>query len=606
MCGISGIYTRTRGIEDTIDAMNYHQRRRGPDSNGVFVSDEIGLGHVRLSIIDLSDAATQPMSFQNLSLVYNGELYNYVELRNELSKNGYAFNSSSDTEVLLKAWHCWGEKALPKFNGMFAFAVLDRNKKTVFICRDQQGIKPVHYYCEDGEFIFASEISTITKLLNKKPKISPDDVANFLALQFVPEEATGLQDIKRIPPGHLIRLSYDNRSCKFEVESWLSNLTTQVANHGKNIEQDIEDSLRLAVERQMVSDVPVGTFLSGGVDSSIATWFASRNRNIHTFSIGFSDVSEEHDETRFAKKASEICGTIHHPVQIKLADIDDTIFQNLNNMDELNADTSVFLNDLICEEAVKYVKVCLSGAGGDELFGGYYRHQALLALKWLEIVPQPLAKMIIRVLSVLPQHRDTSAGNLIRRLVHFLQLKERGNGFLETLRADSKFRQSTDFLSENRINELSEALDFDLRYFLCDNILTFTDRVSMKHSLEVRVPFLDTELVSKARSLPDHYKTSVFSKKILLKKITAKYFPKELVYRKKQGFSAPLEIWMRKLTKKQLEDFCLDGVVSELLNGDDVKAMINGFVDEKKDLSTQIYSFMVLNQWAKNNNSVYE
>jgi asparagine synthase (glutamine-hydrolysing) len=600
MCGVVGIFSNLRNVENAISSMNIAQKHRGPNSDGTFVFDNLGLGHVRLSILDLSDAASQPMHFNELTLVFNGELYNFASVRDELVAEGYSFTSSSDTEVLLKAWHRWGAASLPKFNGMFAFAIFDKNKRQVTVCRDQFGVKPLHYYFDGKEFLFASEVSTISTLLKTQLRMSKEAVANYLALQFVPGSDTGLEGISRLLPGHSITFSFNNSSLNLETCSWQSINTPDLSNVSPG-EADIDQLINRATQDQLVSDVPVGSFLSGGVDSSLLTWFASRGRNLHTFSVGFSDVSEEHDETRFAKRAAEICQTTHHPVQVELAHIDDIIFENLNILEELNADTSIFLNDIVCKEAAKYVKVCLSGAGGDELFGGYYRHQALLALKLLDKIPNIALTPLNKILGSMPQHRDTTIGNLVRRLSHFFQLAGSKSSFLEMLRNDNKFRQTTNFLgSHNNIKELSDALEFDMRYFLCDNIFAFTDRVSMKHGLEVRVPFMDPDLISAARRLPDNQKTTLFQKKVLLKKITANYFPKDLVYRKKQGFSAPLEIWMRKYSKKQLEDMCFDGVTSTILGNDLIRNLVNSFVDKKQDLSTQIYSFIALNHWAKN------
>jgi len=599
MCGIAGILTHTRNLNDTINEMNNIQKHRGPDGSGFYIYNNLALGHVRLSILDLSDAGAQPMSHENLVLTFNGEIYNFREIRQTLINKGYTFNSNSDTEVLVKAWHFWGIDCLNMLDGMFAFAILDKKKNELTLCRDSYGVKPIYYTQRNNELIFASELKAVANTINDSLDYDKEAITTYLALHFVPQPLTGLTNVHKLEAGHALVFDSNTPNKIAHKIKWASRPECNIKTTNQNISH-LDKIIEEAVNRQMVSDVPVGAFLSGGVDSSLLSYYAAKNskERIHTFSIGFSDISEEHDETRFAKIAAKTINAIHHPVQIKLGEIGELILDHKNKPDILNADTSVFLNEIICHEASKHVKVCLSGAGGDELFAGYYRHQAFLAIQYLNKCPASLINLIRDMINHLPQHRDTKFGNFTRRLSYFLNQRSNNGNFVSMLRNDQNFQQTSTFLNNANASTMREALDYDLKYFLGENIFSFTDIVSMKHSLEVRVPFLDNELVKVARELPIKQQINLFKKKILLKKLAAQYFPKSIIYRKKQGFSAPLEIWMRSQTSQSLLSLCMDGIATSFVNEATINNMIDSFLTKKTDHSTQIYSLIVLNQWA--------
>ncbi len=601
MCGIAGIVTEGRDPKNIIHEMNNIQNHRGPDGSGTYINNNIALGHVRLSILDLSNAGAQPMHYENLVITYNGEIYNFREIRTSLVSNGYSFTSNSDTEVLIKAWHFWGINCLNKLDGMFAFAILDKRSGKLTLCRDAYGVKPLYYSHTNLEFIFASELATVKHALGNKVAYDKDAISTFLALHFVPQPLSGYEGVYKLEAGCLITFDTNKPNNSIQTTKWANRPTANISAQMHSID-DIDMALKNAVTRQMVSDVPVGAFLSGGVDSSLLCHYASQNlsERIHTFSIGFSDVDEEHDETRFAKIAANTINSIHHPVQIKLGEVGELINDNQRKVEILNADTSVFLNEIICEEASKHVKVCISGAGGDELFAGYYRHQAFLAIQYLNKVPEFTVKSLKKLINFIPQHRDSKLGNFVRRLNHFLNQRTSNGNFVSMLRNDGHFVQSSSFLDTAYISTMRDALDFDLKYFLGENIFSFTDKVSMKYGLEVRVPFLDNHLIQVARELPVKQQINLLNKKILLKKIAAQYFPKNIIYRKKQGFSAPLEIWMRSQTPNALLNLCLDGIAPRFVDEHSISKMIHSFLLEKADHSTQIYSFIILNQWGKN------
>jgi asparagine synthase (glutamine-hydrolysing) len=581
--------------------MNDIQGHRGPNGKGIYIDKGIALGHARLSILDLSDAGAQPMYFEQFVLVYNGEIYNFKAVRAKLQSQGYRFNSHSDTEVLIKAWHCWGEACLHEIEGMFAFALLDKNQNNLYLCRDSYGVKPLYYTLLNDEFIFASELTTVVRALDSKPVVDKDAVASFLALHFIPAPATGWEGIYKLPPGNTLVIDFrEGSASRKTIKAWGDTFkpSFQAASAGLS---DIDEVLANATQKQMVSDVPVGAFLSGGVDSSLICHYASviKADRLHTFSIGFTDAGLEHDETLYAKRASQVLHTIHHPIQVELASISDRVSSILDRLGELNADTSVILNDIICEEASKHVTVCLSGAGGDELFAGYFRHQALIAAKYLRFIPEAVSTGIQDVLSRLPQHRDSAIGNFTRRLNHFLNQRKADGNFVSMLRNDYLFPQHSVFLHENIIKGIAEALAFDFRYYLCDNIFSFTDKISMLHSLEVRVPFLDPEVIRIAESLNLNQLVTAREKKIILKKLAVKYFPRNIIYRKKKGFSAPIDIWLRNHTKTELINMCLDGVAVDFLDQSLIVDMAAKFLIDRLDFSSQLYSLIVLNNWAR-------
>lgn len=601
MCGINGIVTWQRDPASIVRAMNRHLAHRGPDGDGVFTEGPLAFGHVRLSILDLTNAGSQPMNFGRWYLIFNGEIYNFQELRDELGERGYEFVSRSDTEVLLKAWDCWGMQCLPRLSGMFSFAILDREDSRVHLFRDSYGVKPLFYSLRQGEFLFSSELSTLTSAQQSLPAVDRDAVTAFLALHYVPSPQTGLQELNKLPAGHFLVVSYVNGELQTEgPTAWHQPFLPGADSEGITLEE-LDRALAHSVHQQMVSDVPVGAFLSGGVDSSLICHYASQvhKEPLHTFSIGLTDAGPEYDETTCAAQAAKVVGAQHHAVQVELASLSHHIDGILDKMGELNADTSVFLNYIVCAEARKFVKVALSGAGGDEMFGGYYRYQALLVLQALRHLPLTVTQIINNGLGLLPQNRDSRLGNLARRLVHLFSQCDNPVDFLSLLRHDHDFPQKSNFFRRPPQRSLLHALAFDFRYFLGDNILSFSDKMSMLHGLEVRVPFLSPEVVRLAQQMRNSQRVTMWEKKVLLKQLAVRYFPRNLIYRPKQGFSAPLEVWLRRLPRKELQQHCLDGIAPEFVSENLIVNLIDNFLFKRKDLSLQLYSFMVMNRWKK-------
>ena len=606
MCGINGIISWHRPSEQIVRSMNKNLCHRGPDDEGVFSDEEVSLGHVRLSILDLTRAGAQPMKFKQWVLVYNGEIYNFKTIQNELLAKGYEFQSRCDTEVLLKAWDLWGQDCLHRFDGMFAFAILNTLDRSIHLCRDSYGVKPLFYSSNKGEFLFSSELTTLIHAQLSAPKLDHDAISTFIALHYIPTPQTGLKGIHKLPAGHCLAIRFSQKTLKISNPvSWGSEFTPIDSPNRPSL-NELNSVLEKSVRSQMISDVPVGAFLSGGVDSSLICYYASKAHRepLHTFSIGFSDAGLEYDETAYAAQAAKIIGSRHHAVQVELGGLTARIDEILHQMGELNADTSVPLNFIICEEARKYVTVCLSGAGGDELFGGYFRHQAFLGLGLLNRIPTPIIRGIRNILQHLPQHRDSQFGNLARRINRFIdQQSHEPPNFLNLLRQDSFCPQDSHFLKQPPVDTLLKALKYDFNHFLGDNILNFSDKMSMLHGLEVRVPFLNPNVVKFAEHMSNNQRVTLSEKKVLLKQLAVRYFPRNLIYRRKKGFAAPLEVWLRQLKKSDLRKRCSSDLTATFFQEHTIDQLIDNFIDYRKDLSLQIYALIVMNQWYQHTQS---
>ncbi|NVN92402.1 MAG: asparagine synthase (glutamine-hydrolyzing) [Desulfuromonadales bacterium] len=602
MCGINGIISLHRDAGGIVHAMNRHLHHRGPDGDGVYIADPLALGHVRLSILDLTNAGAQPMQFGCWVIVFNGEIYNFQALRDILVTHGYQFSSRSDTEVLLKAWDCWGEDCLAKLEGMFAFAIYDTQERRLHLCRDSYGVKPLFYSLTNNEFLFSSELSTLVHAQATLPEPDRDAISTYLALHYIPAPQTGLMNLFKLPSGHRMTVSFaESRIQALEPIQWDKPFEPYDNAIGITVDA-LDQALAHSVKQQMVSDVPLGAFLSGGVDSSLICHYASQvhKEPLHTFSIGFTDAGPEYDETAYAARAAKLLGSQHHAVCVELGSLSEHIDDILSRIGELNADSSVFLNHIVCAAAREHVTVCLSGAGGDELFGGYYRHQALLALEQLNYFPKSVVRLFIKMLSPFPQNRDNRLGNLVRRMIRFLEQREGDGGLIGMIRQDRVYPQQSLFLSKSPPRTLLKVLEYDFRHFLGDNILCFSDKMSMLHGLEVRVPFLDPGVVRLAEQMQNRQRVTLGEKKVLLKQLAARYFPHDLIYRKKQGFAAPVEVWLRKLRKAELKRRCMDGLVTQLLPEGVIDDLVENFVIRNRDLSLQLYSLIVMNQWFAN------
>ena len=552
MCGIcliAGPGAATENANAMIAAIGH----RGPDAAGLEVLNDCALGHRRLSIIDLESGA-QPMSWRGRYwLTYNGEIYNYAEVRDELIARGVEFHTHSDSEVILAAYETFGAEMLHRFRGMFAFAIWDSETRTLFAARDLFGEKPFYYAIENGRFFAASEIDSIIAG-GVDARLDPSSVDAYLAVGYIPPDRTIYRNVHTLPPGHY--LEWNGRGVKV-TRYWQPRFDVKPISLDEAVEQ-MRVLLAQSVRRQMVADVPVGAFLSGGLDSStiVALMQQQSARPVMTFSVGFGDMI---NELPYARAVAKQYGTDHHEIDLGQPDVPAMLERMAEVYDEPFSDSSSIPTYLLAGFARKFVKVALSGDGGDELFGGYgwYSHVAMaekatqpLLLKWL----------LLRTASVILRHRNlrlarqSSAVGLAARWkgawtrtymsqVHF---REDDRAKLWGSRANeiTRYEPGPYFAPPSGTEGLNEAFYLDMTHYLPGDILVKVDRAAMAHGLETRAPFLDRDLAEFALTLPASLKVRDEELKCVMKEACRIYWPPELRNRPKQGFGAPYRQWL--------------------------------------------------------------
>ena len=566
MCGIAGFVGAGDGA--VLRRMTDRLSHRGPDAEGFFEKPDAGvfLGHRRLSIIDLAGGA-QPMFTADgqTAIVFNGEIYNHAELRRELQAKGHVFATDhSDTEVLLYAWREWGPAMLDRLNGMWAFAILDASTRCLFLARDRFGKKPIYWFHRQGTFGFASELTALLEHPLAPRNESEIARVKFLAHALIPAPHTAIDGIYKLPAGHQLTLKLDGsapliqRWWRYKLEPD-ANPTSESA-----LVDELLEILTRATNRRLIADVPLGVFLSGGLDSSTIAALSVRNlpgRALQTFTIGFREPS--FDESPFAAQVAEFLKTNHHTDTLSLDGALAALPQILDRLDEPQGDSSLLPTWLLCRFARTKVTVALSGDGGDELFAGYDPFRALrLASLYEKTVPRPIHAALRLLAARLPvSHKNISLDFKIKRTLRGLDhpAKLWNPVWLGALEPSdlSRLTQSR-FSIEEIYSEAIESwescaandpvdrtLQFYTEIYLQDGILAKADRASMMNSLEVRSPFLDIEVADFARRLPHHFKLRGKTTKYLLKRAAEKLLPREIVHRKKKGFGTPVGAWLR-------------------------------------------------------------
>lgn len=558
MCGINGF-----NFEDIelIKKMNQSLEHRGPNGKSFHIQTNLSLGHVRLSIIDLSNAAIQPMFYyhkqRSIRITFNGEIFNYIEIRNQLLIKGYYFNTVSDTEVIMAAYIEWGEDCVREFNGMWSFCIYDIDKNILFCSRDRFGKKPFYYYQNAERFVFSSELKAILKhdilAINKFANISKDAVELYFSLGFIPSPLTIYKNVYKLNAGH--NLIFDLSEKKINKIYSFYKINSLKKCFDKNIL--IEEGrylLKDAIKLRLRSDVPVGAFLSGGLDSS-AIVGEMKNfvdiEKIHTFSIGFEE--KKYDESYYINLAKDYFESNHHHHIYNQEDFNSTWSNYSKFFDEPFGDYSSFPSFKVCEMAKKDVKVVLSGDGGDEIFGGYPIYNTGYILNKLMKLPQFSRRMLLNITSVVKK-KDTQIEKFYEVLKLSLNKKE---NFYSQLFANSRYKPeiyknwtSLHLREALQIadNDISEALRiYDLlSNTIPDNYLVKVDRTSMANSIEVRSPFLDYRFIEYAQKIPNSYKVGFKNNKILMREIIKDIVPKEILNRNKMGFTPPINLWLDK------------------------------------------------------------
>ncbi|MDD5072404.1 MAG: asparagine synthase (glutamine-hydrolyzing) [Candidatus Omnitrophica bacterium] len=626
MCGVCGIVDHIgSGIagEKTIKDMCRELRHRGPDDGGIYLNNgipSVALGHRRLSIIDLSQAGHQPMSNEDgsVQLVFNGEIYNYKDLKDELKMRGHIFKSDSDTEVMVHLYETYGEECVRHLRGMFAFAVWDEKNKNLFLGRDRVGKKPL-LYCRSGNiFCFASEFSSIlaSGLINKSINLKAVDY--YMNFGYVPAPFTIYNGVFKLPAAHTLTLKDGN----IRLEPyWQVDYSGKINISEEEASEEVLRLLKEAVKIRLYSDVPLGAFLSGGIDSSAVVGLMSQvsGAKVKTFSIGFEE--SDYNELKYARMVARKFATEHHEFIVKPNALE-ILPLLVERYGEPYADSSCIPTYYVCRETRRFVTVALNGDGGDEAFGGYERYQAMLISENLQKLPIYLRNMISGLAGILPD--SVNQKDTLRRLKRFLgsaglpagERYLRWAGILGEVRPDELY--SDEFLKETRssgplailepyLNRpgkpdlLDRLLLADTSTYLPDDLLVKVDIASMANSLEARSPFLDHKLIEFAAKLPSDFKIRRGTKKYILRKAVKGLLPEENIRRRKMGFGMPVGQWFR----GELKGFLCDTVLSapSLKRGyfkpGAIKRIVEDHTSGKKDYAFQLWAILMLELWHK-------
>lgn len=617
MCGIAGFIGR--GNQNDLEKMIAAIKHRGPDDEGFFVDGDVGLAHARLSIIDLSERGRQPMfnDDKTIGLVFNGEIYNFKELRNELIGFGYKFKSDTDTEVIIYLYEKFGENCFSNLNGMFAIGLYDFKQKKLILVRDRMGKKPLYWGIFDGTLMFASELKALLKHPLFKKELDLESLNKYLLHEYVPTPHSIFKNVFKLEPATYLVYKNDKVEKK---EFWNINYGGGKLNFNESLRL-LGEKFEESVKARLVSDVPVGVFLSGGLDSSAIAYYAQKNYTgkIKTFSAGFEEKS--FDESEYAQEVADFLGTEHYNFPIKARDALEIIPKIEEFIDEPMADASAIPTYLLTKHTRQFVTVALSGDGGDELFGGYPTFQAFEAANIYKKIPAFLRNNFIdKLLHLVPDsEKNFNLGFILKKFVGAMRdeekyihhnwlgsfrREERENLFRReiwnTIKTGNEFEEVDHYWDSIPADETkNKILGLYARTYLMDNVLVKTDRVSMKNSLEVRCPFLDCGFVEFANSLPYSFKYRKFTTKYIFKKLMEDKLPKHIVYRKKKGFGMPLARWL----KNELKDFC-EEILSEnkiksqnLFNYRYIERLKNEHFSGKRDHRKKIWTLMVFSLW---------
>ena len=620
MCGIAGIFDldgRREFDRDLVSRMNESQFHRGPDEGGIHLEAGVALAHRRLSIIDLS-SGQQPMFSVDgsICLVYNGEIYNFQTLAEELKSRGYIFQTRCDTEVILYAWQEWGEDCVDHFRGMFAFALYDRNRQSLFLARDRLGIKPLFYsVLADGQLVFGSELKALKQHPALSRKINPRAIEDYFAFGYIPEPDTIYSGTYKLSPGHTM-LFVRGQGVPAQREYWDLRFIPEAQVNEEELQTQLIDRLREAVDIRMVAEVPLGAFLSGGVDSSavVAMMAQLQQDPVNTCAIGF-DV-KQFDETEYANEIAQRYKTNHFEHTVESDDFD--LLDVLASLyDEPYADSSAIPTYRVCELARKRVTVALSGDGGDEHFAGYRRYRWHMNEEALRSrLPLGLRRPVFGTLGRIYPKADWAprvfrakttfqalARNSVEAYMHIVSHtseQQRGDLFGPNLkRALQGYKAEEVLIRHAEKAGTDDALSLiqylDTKTYLVGDILTKVDRASMAHSLEVRVPMLDHKYLEWAATVPSSFKLKGQEGKYLLKKSLEPYLPNEVLYRPKMGFGVPLAKWFRGPLKDRLRNSVAQGrlVDSGLFQPEYLEQLVNQHQSGLRDHSTILWALMM-------------
>ena len=624
MCGIVGIYAQTLvgqfyfiRLAKAIET----QKHRGANSSNSFTNHRVALGHTRLSILDCHRRANQPMQDidKDYTLTYNGEIYNHLALKSQLEQQGYSFETKSDTEVLLSIYKAYGENAFSKLDGFFALGIYEHKTETLCIARDPRGIKPLYYYRDEDKFIFASELRALMAF-NIPKEFNKTSAQFYFRLNYVPAPLTILKNTYQLKPGHYIKIQKD----KFIEASYTTSPKKIFLGNTSFLEnrKELKNLLDISVRDRLMADVPIGTFLSGGIDSSLVAFFLKKyQKTLKTFHISYPEAPN-YNEAVYAEQVAGFLDTQHQSIPIHSRNIKHFAKELLQHIDHPFADSSAISMYALCKYAKEEISVALSGDGGDELFGGYEKHRGFLMAQQLKI-PTVLSKPLKYFLSRIPKNKHNKIQNYLRKMYRLLELYEKdtkeqywslacaldGKNFATMFKDTESSSVEYQRYKTMFLNELGNSADFrkflllDLQFLLPNDMLYKVDMTSMAHTLEVRVPMLSHTIVEFASSLPTEHLFKKGSGKYILKSLAHDLIPKRKLQPKKHGFDTPLQLLFQ-------DDF-LNWISKELLDDDLIstqsfwnRSFIQGLKEEMHSRKRYNYEFLwslvVFQSWYKN------
>lgn len=625
MCGIAGFCDfNKKSNKNTLIEMTEALHHRGPDDGGYsFYEDSyanIGLGHRRLSILDLSSHGHQPMKFENLEIVYNGEVYNFKEIRTELEKCDYKFESESDTEVVLKAYHKWGIKAIDKFNGMFSIAIYDFKINKLILVRDRAGIKPCYYYFKNGLFLFSSELKSFHKHLSFQKNINIDAAAQFLRHGYILEPYSIFIDTFKLQAGHYLEIDIKKQEIN-QLQYWSLEAAYKKSKFDLTESEAVDETdklLKSACEYRMISDVPTGVFLSGGYDSTAVAALLQSNRinKIKTFTIGFKE--KKYDEAPFAKKVAEYLGTDHTEFYCTAKDALNIIPTLAEIYDEPFGDNSAIPSILVSKLARQDVTVSLSADAGDEIFAGYSKYDR--ALKYYNLskkIPDFIKRPMLSSMSNIDPSKIPYSSNIYNFKTRYEKMKNilMSRSVVESLmhtsilftdielkklfKKDFIVKDNNFLLDSGFSTDVDKMLLIDYKTYLPDNILAKVDRATMSVGLEGREPLLDYRLVEFAARLPESYKYRKGQKKWVLKEVVHKYVPKEMMNRPKKGFGIPLAEWFKDDLKDLLVTYLDPSRIQRegVFNTDEVLKLRDSYLNGNNSSTRKLWHILMFEMW---------
>ena len=628
MCRIVGIKSIKGKIEPKVlEKMRDTMSHGGPDAANVYINPEetVGLGHRRLSILDLSEAGNQPMYYKHWVVVFNGEIYNFMEVRQELEEMNIPFSTGTDTEMLIKAFEVWGHDCVKKFRGMFAFAIWDSNEEKLILCRDRVGVKPLYYYKKDHLFFFASELKAFHEHPDFDKTIDFEALSLYLQQGYIHSPLSIFKHVKKVEPGSFLTIDKDNgivskRYWEAEKKYGVEEINAPIEETTERLESILKESFQY----RMVADVPVGMFLSGGIDSSLVTAVLQKqsNQQLKTFTIGFKD--ERFNEANHAKKVAQHIGTDHTELYCDVEDFKKIIPKFCEIYCEPFGDSSGIPTYLVSQLAKQSVKVSLSADGGDEIFGGYSKYKATKDIySKLKGVPAPIKKIVAKALQPISPQTIEKYGSKLPYLKNFTNVGVKFHKAKSAIASDSllaQFNAASTFLSQDALSEIfpvyknrfetdasftdKSILSFlglvDIKTYLEGDIMTKVDRATMQVALEGREPFLDQNIIEFGLNLPDDYKYRDGKGKFILREILYKYVPKELIERPKQGFAIPIREWLLGLLSSDLRALASDSdfTLTFQLNQNSISQKIENFLTGKKyENEYNIWFLYVLYKW---------